>query len=81
MVNQIYPPELHLNKANTSDTEASYLDLHILSKKGSAQVGVRVHPVLARNSCIKCYISLFTVIILQQFGAFKIEIQASLKKL
>ena len=21
MVNQIYPPELHLNKANTSDTE------------------------------------------------------------
>ena len=26
MVNQIYPPELQLNKANTSDTEAPLLD-------------------------------------------------------
>ena len=25
-VNQIYPPELQLNKANTSDTEAAFLD-------------------------------------------------------
>ena len=25
MVNQIYPPELQLNKANTSDTEARFL--------------------------------------------------------
>ena len=24
----IYPPELHLNKANTSDTEVPFLDLH-----------------------------------------------------
>ena len=29
MVNQIYPPELQLNKSNTSDTESSFLDLHI----------------------------------------------------
>ena len=28
MVNQIYPPELQLNEANTSDTEAPFLDLH-----------------------------------------------------
>ena len=28
MVNQIYPPELQLNKANTSDTEALFLDVH-----------------------------------------------------
>ena len=28
MVNQMYPPELQLNKANTSDTEAPFLDLH-----------------------------------------------------
>ena len=27
-VNRIYPPELQLNKANTSDTEAPFLDLH-----------------------------------------------------
>ena len=29
MVNQIHPPELQLNKANTSDTEAPFLDLHL----------------------------------------------------
>ena len=28
MINQIYPSELKLNKANTSDTEAPFLDLH-----------------------------------------------------
>ena len=28
MVNQIYPPELQFNKANTSDTDAPFLDLH-----------------------------------------------------
>ena len=26
---QIYPSELQLNKANTSDTEATFLDLHL----------------------------------------------------
>ena len=29
MVNQIYPSELQLNKANTSDTEAPFLVLHL----------------------------------------------------
>ena len=29
MVNQIYPSELQLNKANTSDTEAAFLDLQL----------------------------------------------------
>ena len=33
MVNQI-PPELQLNKANTSDTEALFLDLHISISNG-----------------------------------------------
>ena len=28
LVSQIYPAELQLNKANTSDIEASFLDLH-----------------------------------------------------
>ena len=28
MVNRIYPPKLQ-NKANVSDTEASFLDLHL----------------------------------------------------
>ena len=34
MVNQIYPPELPLNKANTSDTEAPFLDLHLSISNG-----------------------------------------------
>ena len=29
MVNQIYSSELQLNKANTSDTEAPFFDLHL----------------------------------------------------
>ena len=29
MFNQIYVPELQLNKANTSDTEALFSDLHL----------------------------------------------------
>ena len=29
MVNKIYPPELQLHKANTTDTEALFLDLHL----------------------------------------------------
>ena len=29
MISQIYPLELQLNKANASDTEAAFLDLHL----------------------------------------------------
>ena len=29
MVSQIYPSELQLNKTNTSDTKAAFLDLHL----------------------------------------------------
>ena len=34
MVNRIYLPELQLNKANTSDTEAPFLDLHLSITNG-----------------------------------------------
>ena len=34
MVNRIYPPELQLNKANTSDTEAPFLNLYLSILKG-----------------------------------------------
>ena len=34
MVNRIYPLELQLNKANTSDTEALFLDLHLSISNG-----------------------------------------------
>ena len=41
-------------------------------------MGVRVNSVLTRNGYIKCYISLFKEIILQQLDAFQTEIQNSL---
>ena len=34
MVNRIYPPELKLKKANISDTEAPFLDLHLSVSDG-----------------------------------------------
>ena len=34
MVNRIYPPELQLNEANTSDTEAPFLDLYLSISNG-----------------------------------------------
>ena len=34
MVNQIYPPELQLNKANNSYTKAPFLDLHLSVANG-----------------------------------------------
>ena len=34
MVNRIYPTELQLNKANTSDTETPFLDLHLSISNG-----------------------------------------------
>ena len=34
MVNQIYPSELQLNKANTSDTEVPFLDFHLYISNG-----------------------------------------------
>ena len=34
IVNRIYPSELQLNKANESDTEASFLDLHLSISDG-----------------------------------------------
>ena len=34
MVNQIYPTELQFNKANASDAEAPFLDLHLSVSNG-----------------------------------------------
>ena len=34
MVNQIYPPELQLDKDNTSDTEAPFLNIHLSISNG-----------------------------------------------
>ena len=38
MVNQIYPHELHLDKANTTDNEVSFLDLDIANRFVSSKI-------------------------------------------
>ena len=40
MVNRIYPSELKLNKANVSDAEASFLDLHLSISDGFAKTKI-----------------------------------------
>ena len=40
MFNRIYPPELQLNKANTSDTEAPFLGLHLSISNGFVSCNV-----------------------------------------
>ena len=40
MVSQIYPSELQLNKANTSDTEAAFLDLHLLISNDTVSTNI-----------------------------------------
>ena len=44
MVNQIYPPELQLKKANTSDTEAPFLDLHLSISNGFVSSKINDKP-------------------------------------
>ena len=39
-VSQIYPAELQLNKANTSDIEASFLDLHLTISNDTASTKI-----------------------------------------
>ena len=34
MFNQIYPPKLQLNKANASETETPFIDLHLSISNG-----------------------------------------------
>ena len=65
-----------LNMAVISPSEVE----NIPSKKSSAQVDVWVNSFLTRNGYIKCYISLFKEIILQQCDAFQTVIQDSLTK-
>ena len=53
MVGQIYPTELQLNKANSSDTEAPFLDLFVLVpvKCIQAPQWLRLLSVLRRWFC------------------------------
>ena len=43
MVNRIYPSELQLNKANVSDAEASFLDLHLSITDGFVKTKIYIN--------------------------------------
>ena len=43
MVNHIYPSELQLIKANVSDTEASFLDLHLSISGGFVKTKIMIN--------------------------------------
>ena len=72
MVNHIYPSEFQLNKANVSDTEVSFLDLHLcisdgfiktktFDKRDDFDFGIVNFPFLdgdiPRSTCYGVYIS------------------------
>ena len=59
MVNRIYPPELQLNKANTSDTEAPFLDLHLSISNGfvSSKIYDKRDGDVPRSTSYGVYIS------------------------
>ena len=44
MVNHIYPSELQLNKTNMSDTEASFLNLHLSISNGFVKIKIYDKP-------------------------------------
>ena len=54
MVSQIYPSELQLNKANISDTEALFLDLHLSISNGI--VSIKIYNKADDFVCLFCLI-------------------------
>ena len=46
MIGQIYPSELQLNKANTSDTESAFLDLYLSISKNIVSISINSFVLL-----------------------------------
>ena len=63
MVNQIYPSELQLNKANTSDTEATFLDLHLSISNGfvSSKIYDKRDDFDFETACFPFWMTMFHV--------------------
>ena len=57
MVNRIYPSELQLNKANMSETEASFLDLHVYILDGFVKNFPFLDGDVPRSTSYGVYIS------------------------
>ena len=70
MISKLYPAELHLNKANTFSTEASFLDLRLsISNAFISMLGLTVGFLLLQYSiiCIVKSLSLFYLLFISQF--------------
>ena len=61
MVSQIYPSEPQLNKANTSDTKAAFLDLH-LSISNDIQI-IQFFLLLSLYLCFMSLLYLFLYVL------------------
>ena len=46
MIGQIYPTELQLNKSNSSDTEAPFLDVHLSITNGIVSSKLMINPMI-----------------------------------
>ena len=73
MVNHTHPSELQLNKANVSDTEASFLDLYlsisdgfvktkIFDKRDDFDFDIVNFPFLVRHPAVLIFLNLFVLL-------------------
>ena len=64
MASQIYSSELQLNKANTSDTEAAFLDLHLSISNDivSTKFMINVMTLILKLSIFHFYMVMFLVL-------------------
>ena len=54
MVNQIYPPELQLNKANASDNKTPFMDLHLSISNGIVSSKITINAMTLILIYLKC---------------------------
>ena len=52
MVNRFYPPELQLNKANSSDSEVPFLDLHLPISYCFDSSKIMINDMIVKFPCL-----------------------------
>ena len=68
MVKQIYPSELQCNKANSSDTEAPFLDLHLTISDGFVSSNIYDKCLLKSRNISLFVVQLMSLKLLQSLG-------------
>ena len=67
MVDRIYPSELQLNKANVSDPEASFLDLHLSISNDFVKTKIYVFIFFNLFDLLKFLVMLITLTLVIRF--------------